>query len=385
MGSRQQPTYHFLRLMKDFTDVIKKHNWQEVSSSIYGKTAQDVQIALSKPKRSLEDFQALISPAAEPFLEYMAQLSHQLTQRRFGKTVQLYVPLYVSNECQNICTYCGFSLDVKIKRKTLSEQELMEEVRAIKSLGFDHVLLVSGEANNTVGTEYFKNALRLVKPYFSNVGMEVQPLDKEDYSTLIDEGLNAVLVYQETYSKDHYKSYHPKGKKSNYEYRLATPDRLGQAGIHKIGLGALIGLEDWRVDSFFTALHLDYLEKTYWRTKYSVSFPRLRPCASGFPLKSVITDRQLAQLICAYRIFNEEVELSMSTRESEAFRDNIIKLGITSISAESKTNPGGYAIEKGSLEQFEIEDKRPVADFIKIIREKGYEAVFKDWDNALNS
>ena len=190
-------------------------------------------------------------------------------------------------------------------------------------------------------------------------------------------------MYQETYRKEDYKKHHPKGKKSNFEYRLATPDRLGKAGIHKMGLGVLIGLEDWRTDSFFCALHLDYLEKTYWQTKYSISFPRLRPCANGIDLKSVMTDKQLVQLICAYRIFNEEIEISMSTRESEQFRDNIIKLGITSISADSKTDPGGYANPKVNLEQFEIDDKRPTAEFTKMIQAKGYEPVFKDWDGIL--
>lgn len=368
---------------RSFIDVFNRLDWDEVKASVYAKTALDVRHALDAEKRTLEDFKALISPAAAPFLEEMAFKSQQLTQQRFGKTVSMYIPMYLSNECQNICTYCGFSLDVKLPRKTLSDAEIHAEARIIKEKGYDHLLLVTGEANKTVGLPYFRNALRLLNPYFAQISMEVQPLDQKEYETLVEDGLYGVLVYQETYHKADYKLHHPKGKKSNFDYRLDTPDRLGRAGVHKIGLGVLFGLEDWRTDTFFCAAHLDYLEKTYWKTRYAISFPRLRPCAGGVELKSVMSDRDLVQLICAYRLFNQEVELSMSTRESEVFRDNCIQLGITSVSADSKTDPGGYAAPKANLEQFEIHDTRSTEDFIEVIRSKGYEPVFKDWDWGL--
>lgn len=365
-----------------FSDVFDQHHWDEEKESIYAKTAADVEQALAAPRRTLEDFKALISPAAAPYLEPMARLSGQLTRKRFGKTIRMFAPLYLSNECQNICTYCGFSLDNKIRRKTLTGGEILREVNALKQLGFDHALLVTGEANNTVGLDYFKQALRIVNPHFSQVSMEVQPLDQRPYEELIRMGLNSVYVYQETYHKEDYKKHHPKGKKSNFYYRLETPDRLGRAGIYKIGLGILIGLEDWRVDSFFTALHLQYLEKQYWRTLYSISFPRLRPYTGCLSPKVAITDKELVQLICAYRIFNEEVELSISTRESQKFRNNIVRLGATSMSAGSKTNPGGYAVEPQSLEQFAIDDNRSPAEVARAIYEMGYEPVWKDWDRA---
>src|ERR1019366_297992 len=358
-----------------FTELFNTYNWNETKQSIYDKTKADVEHALNKTaKRDLEDFKALISPIAASYLEPMAELSQRLTQKRFGKTIQMYVPLYLSNACQNICTYCGFSFDNKIKRKTLTDSEILKEVEAIKALGYNHVLLVTGEANQTVGVPYLKNAIKLIRPYFSLISIEVQPLDQHEYEELIDEGLNTVLVYQETYHKEDYKLHHPKGKKSNFNYRLETPDRLGNSSIHKIGLGTLIGLEDWRTDSFFTALHLTYLEKKYWRTKYSISFPRLRPAQGIIEPKVVMNDKELVQLICAYRIFNEEIELSISTRENENFRNNIIKLGITSMSAGSKTNPGGYAVEKESLEQFEISDERSPQEIMQVIKENGYEA-----------
>jgi 2-iminoacetate synthase len=369
--------------MSEFLEIFKQYHWDDVKASIYNKNHIDVEEALHNPKRGLEDFKALVSPAASAYLEPMAQLSHQLTQKRFGKTLQMYIPLYLSNECNNICTYCGFSLDNKIKRKTLSPLEIMQEVSVIKNMGYDHVLLVTGEANQTVHVDYFKKVLDLIRPHFSHISMEVQPLDQEDYEALIPLGLNTVLVYQETYHQEDYKKHHPKGKKSNFEYRLATPDRLGRAGIHKMGLGVLIGLEDWRTDCFFTALHLQYLEKTYWQTKYSLSFPRLRPFSGGLEPKVAMNDRELAQLICAYRIFDEEVELSLSTRESASFRNHIIKMGITSISAGSKTNPGGYTVEPESLEQFEISDERSPQEIAQMIKNSGYEVVWKDWDQVL--
>ncbi|KQS27927.1 2-iminoacetate synthase ThiH [Dyadobacter sp. Leaf189] len=366
-----------------FKQVFEQHPWEEVKASIYAKTASDVEKALLSEKRTLEDFKALISPAATAYLEPMAQLSRKLTQKRFGKTIQMYIPLYLSNECTNICTYCGFSLDNKVRRRTLSEAEILQEAEVIKKLGYEHVLLVTGEANQTVHVDYFKKVLRLLRPHFSMISMEVQPLDTEEYGELIPLGLNTVLVYQETYHQEDYRKHHPKGKKSNFLYRLETPDRLGKAGIHKMGLGVLIGLEDWRTDSFFTALHLQYLEKTYWQTRYSLSFPRLRPFSGGLEPKVEMSDRELVQLICAYRIMNEEVELSLSTRESEKFRDHCIQLGITSISAGSKTNPGGYAVEAGSLEQFEISDERSPGEIARVIRNSGYEPVWKDWDTYM--
>ncbi|QWX84591.1 2-iminoacetate synthase ThiH [Cellulophaga sp. HaHaR_3_176] len=365
-----------------FKTTFEQYDWNTLEKEIYAVTTAEVAQILQKEKIELEDFKALISPAAKPFLEQMAQRSNQLTKKRFGNTMQMYIPMYLSNECQNICTYCGFSMTNKIPRKTLTDAEILKEVTKIKSLGYDHILLVTGEANKTVGVSYIKHAIELIKNNFSNISMEVQPLDQEEYETLVAAGLYAVLVYQETYHEATYKVHHPKGKKSNFHYRLDTPDRLGKAGIHKIGIGALFGLEDWRVDSFYTALHLRYLQKTYWKTKYSISFPRLRPFEGDVAPKVEMTDSDLVQLICAYRLLDEDVELSMSTRESEKFRDHIIHLGITSISAESKTNPGGYSVEPQSLEQFEISDERSTAEIKAMIQSQGYEVVFKDWDKA---
>ncbi|MGZ4088930.1 MAG: radical SAM protein, partial [Bacteroidia bacterium] len=227
----------------NFTDIFNTYNWEEVKHSIYSKTAKDVEAALASPQRGLEDFKALLSPAASPYLEQIAQRSHAITQKRFGKTIQLFAPMYLSNECNNICTYCGFSFDNKVKRKTLTPDEILKEVAVIKQQGFNHILLVTGEANHTVHVDYFKKAIELIKPQFANISIEVQPLDENEYTELQQSGIYSVLVYQETYHREVYKTYHPKGKKSNFDYRLETPDRIGKAGIHKIGLGVLLGLE----------------------------------------------------------------------------------------------------------------------------------------------
>ncbi|EGQ7820929.1 2-iminoacetate synthase ThiH [Vibrio parahaemolyticus] len=370
-----------------FYDRFQLLDWDDISMSIYAKTAQDVERALAKPKRDLEDFKALISPAAEPYLEQMAKLSYSLTRKRFGNTMSLYIPLYLSNLCANACTYCGFSMENRIKRRTLNRDEVEAEIDAIKRMKFDSVLLVTGEHETKVGMNYFREMVPIIKQRFNYLAMEVQPLDQDEYAELKTLGLDAVMVYQETYHPKTYAQHHLRGNKMDFRYRLETPDRLAKAGIDKIGIGALIGLEEWRADCFFAAAHLDYLERTYWQSRYSISFPRLRPCAgnvpaSGLQPKSVMTDKQLVQLICAYRLFNPEVELSLSTRESPQFRDNVLPLGITSMSAASKTQPGGYATEEVELEQFEISDERSAASVEDMIRAKGFAPVWRDWHSA---
>lgn len=366
-----------------FYDTLQQYKWTEVKESIYSKTAIDVESALSKANLTLEDFKALISPAAGPFLEQMAAKSHQVTQKRFGKTMQLYVPLYLSNECTNSCIYCGFRHENETARVTLNEKQVLKEIEVIKAMGYEHILLVTGEHPKRNGCGYLQKMIQLIKPYFAQISLEVAPLDVEEYKILEKEGLYAVYVYQETYNPERYPIYHPRGKKANMRYRLDTADRLGEAGIRKVGLGCLLGLEDWRTDSFFTALHLNYLEKVWWRAKYSISFPRMRPFAGLYEPNSIVSDHDLLQLICAYRIFNEEVEISLSTREQPKFRDNMVKLGVTAMSAGSKTEPGGYAESNQELEQFKISDDRTSGEVTQMINSKGYEVVWKDWDECL--
>ena len=364
-----------------FVDTWKQYDFDTVTASIAMRTEEDVRRALGKQGRglNLDDLAALLSPAAAPFLEEMAALSHRLTVARFGRTMQLYAPMYLTNVCANICSYCGFSAQNRIPRKALDDAEILADAKAVASFGFDHLLLVTGESSR-YGFDYLQNAFRLLRPHFSSLSMEVQPLEEVEYAALTAEGLSAVLVYQETYDPAAYPKHHIKGPKADMNYRLDTPDRLGRAGVKKIGLGALYGLSDWRAESWFLGLHLQYMEKHYWRTRYSLSFPRLRPHEGNEIPVTPFNERELVQAACAFRLFSQEVELSLSTRESPHFRNHAYQLGFTSMSAGSRTNPGGYASELESLEQFVINDDRTPAEVAAFLKSVGYEPVWKDWD-----
>ncbi|PVX49363.1 tyrosine lyase ThiH [Balneicella halophila] len=367
--------------METFSAIHKEYDWEGERKRIYAKTEADVLTALAKKRKNLDDFQALISPAEQPYLEAMAQQSALLTKKRFGNTVQIYAPMYLSNICTNQCTYCGFSIQNKIPRKILSEEEVRIEMEYLKAKGYEHILLVTGEANKIAGVDYLEKTIEIARALFANVSIEVQPLETNEYKRLVDAGLYAVMVYQETYNKHEYPKYHLRGKKSDFHYRLEAPDRMGMAGMHKIGLGALFGLEDWRADSFFTALHFKYLQKKYWQTKFSMSFPRLRPHEGDVQPKVEMMDADLVQLICAYRLLDEDLELSISTRESADFRNHIVQMGVTTFSAESRTNPGGYAVAPESLEQFSINDTRTTAEVKETLKTLGKEVVWKDWEH----
>ncbi|WP_425891136.1 2-iminoacetate synthase ThiH [Aeromonas veronii] len=369
----------------DFANRWQELDWDDIGMQIRAKTAADVERALSAPRRTLADFMALISPAAEAYLPQMAAEAERLTRQRFGNTIGFYVPLYLSNLCANDCTYCGFSMSNRLKRKTLNAEEIERECLAIKARGFDSVLLVTGEHEHKVGLAYFREVMPIIRRHFSTVGMEVQPLSQAEYAELKSLGLDAVMVYQETYHAPTYARHHLRGNKRDIAWRLATPDRLGRAGIDKIGLGALIGLSsDWRADSYFVAEHLSWLERHHWQSRYSLSFPRLRPCTGGLEPAVVMSDRQLAQLICAWRLFSPTLDLSLSTRESATFRNGAVRLGITQMSAESRTQPGGYAEgDSEELEQFAIHDDRPVGEVAAAVRQGGLQPVFKDWEPFL--
>jgi 2-iminoacetate synthase len=366
-----------------FVDEWRRHDFGGVARRIASKTPADVRRALGRARGSVdaEDFAALLSPAALPFLEDMAQASHRQTVERFGRTMRLFAPLYLSNACANVCTYCGFSAHNRIRRKVLSDPEILAEAAVLRAHGFDSVLLVTGETGR-VGRGYLSNALRVLRPHFSGLSIEVQPLPEDDYAALAADGLSAVLVYQETYDAAAYGRHHLSGPKADITWRLGTPDRLGRAGIKKIGLGALFGLSDWRADAWFTGLHLRHVETTHWRARISVSFPRLRPHEGSEAPVTAFGERDLVQAACAFRLLSPEAELSLSTRESEAFRNRAFRLGFTTMSAGSRTNPGGYASAPESLEQFEIDDGRAPAEVAAFLRSQGYEPVWKDWDST---
>lgn len=369
-----------------FADVIGQYDWDETLAIVANATDADVRRVLAKASRNVkpltpDEFAILISDAADPYLEDMARLSRHFTRERFGKTISLYIPMYVSNACTNKCVYCGFNHDNPMTRTTLTMEQIDAECRAIKKLGpFQNLLIVSGEYPSLCGVDYLEKTLEVCRPYFHNLTIEVQPLKMELYERLTHSGLNGVVCFQETYHREAYKTYHPRGMKSIYEWRLNGYDRMGQAGVHKIGLGVLLGLEDWRADTVMMARHLRYLQKHYWRTRFSVNFPRMRPSESGYQPKVVISDRELARLTFAFRIFDHDIDISYSTREAPVYRDNIMTLGVTSMSAGSRTEPGGYVSTPEALEQFEVSDERTPADVAAAIRRNGLEPVWKDWD-----
>lgn len=368
-----------------FSEELSQYSWEETTERIMAKRAADVETALGKQRLTIDDFMALVSPAAAPYLEVMARLSRRYTQERFGKTISMYIPMYITNSCSNSCVYCGFNRHNKFDRVILTPEQIERECRAIRRLApFDNLLLVTGENPRAAGVDYIERALGICRPYFNNLSIEVMPLSSEDYYRLTQAGLNGVVCFQETYNRANYKLYHPAGMKSDFEWRLGGFDRMGQAGVHKIGMGVLIGLEEWRTDTTMLALHLQYLRKRYWKTRYSVNFPRMRPSEGHFQPNVVMSDRELAQLIFAYRIFDHDVDISVSTRESAAFRNNMATLGITSMSAGSKTDPGGYRTHPQALEQFSVSDERSPRQVEQDIHRIGYKAVWKDWDRIFD-
>ena len=364
-----------------FSEELAKYDWEETTRQIQHKRPADVETALGKEHLTLDDFMALISPAAAAYLEPMARLSRRYTQERFGKTI----PMYITNSCTNSCIYCGFNHHNKFDRVILTMEQIEDECKAIRALGpFENLLLVTGENPRAAGVDYIEQALKVCRPYFNNLTIEVMPLASEDYYRLTQSGLNGVVCFQETYNRANYNIYHPAGMKSKFEWRVNGFDRMGQAGVHKIGMGVLIGLEEWRTDVTMMALHLQYLRKHYWKTRYSVNFPRMCPSEGHFQPNVVMTDRELAQLTFAFRIFDHDVDISFSTREKPSFRNHIATLGATSMSAGSKTDPGGYHTYPQSLEQFSVSDERTPAQVEADIRREGYEVVWKDWDKIFD-
>lgn len=368
-----------------FSDELKKYSWDATTDFIASRTGRDVEVALRKEHLTSEDFMALISPAAEPYLEQMAQLSHRYTLERFGKTISMYIPLYVSNACTNFCVYCGFNHNNPLERVTLNMDQVKAECEAIRRLGpFENLLIVSGEFPSINGVDYLEEVLKVARPYFNNLTIEVMPMRTASYERLVKVGLNGVVCFQETYNEANYRKYHPRGMKSVFDWRVNGFDRMGMAGVHKIGMGVLIGLEDWRTDLTMMARHLRYLRRNYWQTRYSVNFPRMCPAEGGYQPKVVMSDRELAQATFAFRIFDHDVDISYSTRENPEFRANMMKLGVTSMSAGSKTEPGGYVSTPDALEQFEVSDPRSPRAVAADIRRLGYEAVWKDWDKIFD-
>lgn len=371
----------FMPMTGGFSQVLAGLDQSELQLTEY--SSADVTRALQQSSIGLSELMALLSPAATALLPELLARASQLTRQHFGAARQLFAPLYMSNLCANECTYCGFSMSQAVKRRVLTSSELLQEAQAVKAMGHDQLLLVAGEHERKVGMAYFRQQIPLLRPLFSRLMLEVQPLATQEYLELKQLGIDTVLVYQETYQQQAYQQYHLKGKKTDLAWRLDTPDRLGQAGIDKIGLGILLGLADWRTDALRLATHLRYLQQHYWRCQFSLALPRLRPCSGGIAPAIDISDRQLVQLYAAFRIFAPEVDLTLSTREPAALRDLLLPLMITSLSAGSKTQPGGYQVAPQSLQQFSIDDDRSPAEMALQLQKLSLQPVWTNWHPAL--
>jgi 2-iminoacetate synthase len=341
-------------------------------------TPTDVDRALAAGRRrTLTDLGALLSPAAGQRLEELAAAAHHASVRRFGRVVRLFAPLYLSNECVSTCTYCGFSAGNEIARRTLTPAEVAIEARTLRDRGFRHVLLVAGEHARVVSKDYLVECVRAVD--VPSISLETQVWDVVTYRRLVEAGCEGLVVYQETYDRDTYAAVHLKGKKRNYDWRLAAPDRAAEAGMRTLALGALLGLHpDWRSEVVALAAHASALLKRWWRCEVAVSLPRLRPAAGGFEPVRPVTDREYVQILCALRLALPDVGITLSTRESPAFRDAACKLGVTQMSAGSHTEPGGYADPGRAEPQFEVSDTRSPAEVAAALRRAGYDPVWKD-------
>ncbi len=356
--------------------------WQGRFNQINGR---DVERALRSPAGiySLEKLLALVSPAAEDYLEEMAQAARQLTIQRFGRTIRLYAPLYLSNYCVNSCLYCGFNKDNKSERRRLTIEQAVEEANIIASEGFRDILLVSSEDRKFISIDYLCELAGRLRSKFSSISIEVYQMSTAEYAKLFDAGIEGVTLYQETYNRRAYSYYHPSGPKSDYDNRLDTAGRIAAAGMREIGLGALLGLKDWRLETLALGEHAHYLIKRYWQSHVSFSFPRLRPAENVDSSKfSLLPDKNLVQMIIALRLCFADAGLVLSTRERAELREHLIEVGVTKMSAGSKTSPGGYSQPKSAIEQFEIDDTRSPAQVVEMIKANGFDAVWKDWDSA---
>ncbi|HTI71850.1 MAG TPA: 2-iminoacetate synthase ThiH [Candidatus Limnocylindria bacterium] len=381
------------------------------------ETANVAEVArvLASGANTLADFAVLLSPAADEMLEQLCRKSQALTRQRFGRVIRLYAPLYLSNECINNCAYCGFSRDNPILRVTLSVDQVEQEAKALAAQGFRNILLVAGEHPKFVSSGYMAECVSRLARFIPSISLEVGPMETPEYEPLVAAGADGLIVYQETYDRGVYAEMHTLGPKRNFDWRAETPERAYAAGFRRLGIAALYGLADWRYEALCTAAHAQYLLRECWKAQLTVSFPRLRPCAGDFQPKTLLSDRQLVQLMTAFRLLLPDAGLVLSTRENAEFRNGLFPLGVTHASAGSHTEPGGYTgAGRDSLHQtvrgrmvpvadstpipaltakrateatgqFDIADDRSPAEVSAAIRKLGYEPVWKDWDAAITA
>jgi len=351
-----------------------------LGEQLAGMTETDVRRALGATSCSREDFLALMSPAATPFLEEMAQKASQLTLQHFGRTIHLFTPLYLSNYCANHCVYCGFNAKNNIPRTQLEPEQLDEEARAIAATGLKHLLILTGESRKKASPEYLESCMEVLRKYFPSVSIEIYAMDEDEYARLVKAGVDGLTIYQETYDEVLYDTLHPCGPKKDFRYRLDAPERGCKAGMRVVNIGALLGLGDWHKDAIITAMHTQYLMDRYPNVDVAVSLPRMRPHVGEYQPASIVSDKDMVQTMLAMRIFQPRLGITVSTRESAEFRENILPLGVTKMSAGVSTAVGGHSQDGDKVGQFDISDGRSVDEMCDMLRKRGYQPVFKDWE-----
>ncbi|EAX48025.1 thiazole biosynthesis protein ThiH [Thermosinus carboxydivorans Nor1] len=364
--------------MGTFYDVIEDYRHFDFAAYFAKVTDSDVRRILRQDRLSALDFLTLLSPQAEAYLEEMAQKAHRLTVQHFGRTMLLYTPLYLANYCVNQCVYCGFQLKNKLERKKLTLAEVEQEAQLIAATGLKHILILTGESRQHSPVSYIKDCVNILKKYFSSISIEIYPLTQEEYAELIGAGVDGLTIYQEVYNEEVYAEMHPAGPKRNYRFRLEAPERACQAGMRTVNIGALLGLNDWRQEAFFTGLHADYLQRRFPDVEVSISPPRMRPHLGGFPPRVVVSDQNLVQYVLAFRLFMPRSGITLSTRENGRLRDAMVRLGVTKMSAGSCTAVGGRS-DQEAVGQFQISDERTVAEVAAMLYAQGYQPVYKDW------
>lgn len=367
--------------MQTFVDYIAPLSREQREARAASITSADVAAVLQRDSLRPEDFFVLLTPAAQDHLEAMARRSQAETLRYFGRAVNLFTPLYVSDICTNQCRYCGFNARNKLERRHLSVDEAEIEARAIAATGLGHVLLLTGDARHVSSPEYIAAIARRIKPMFASVGVEVYSMTEDEYRLLMDNGVDSMTMFQETYNPELYAWLHPAGPKRDYTFRCNAPGRAASAGMRSVGIGALLGLDNFIHDAYLTGLHANWLQNTYPATDIAVSVPRMCPHEGSFEVQHAVDDRQFVQYITALRCFLPRVGITVSTRENATMRDNLIPLGVTRISAGVSTAVGGRELEKSNDGQFEISDHRSVDDVIADLAAYGYQAVCKDWES----
>lgn len=382
--------------MPTFSEIQPNLPVHEMSRQAATATPTCVESVLAQGKAlGLQDFATLLSPAAEPYLETMVQHSQRLTQRQFGKVIRLFAPIYLSNECVNVCKYCGFSRHLDIPRITIPVERAVRETRLLADQGFRSLLIVAGEHPKYVSNGYVTEVVERCLEVMPSLAIELGPMKTEGYQPIVEAGCEGLVVYQETYNKPVYKELHPSGPKSRFEWRMDTAERAYAAGFRRIGIGALFGLSPWMEDALSLAAHAQFLTQKLWKAQITVAFPRMRPAAGGYQVdpNHCLSDRKLVQLVAAFRLLLPHAGIVLSTREPRHLRDGLVRCGVTMMSAGSSTEPGGYssyntdhftsADREQEGEQFHIADERTPAEVARMIRKQGYEAVWKDFDRSL--